>query len=113
MIRRDSPKPSRWLAFYEIIACIPPGRVATYGQIAILAGFRGHARQVGYALAATPEHLDLPWHRVINAQGRVSPRAHSKFHEFQEELLRREGIEMAAGRVDLTRYRWAPEPDDA
>lgn len=113
MTRRSSGKPSRWLAFYEIIACIPPGRVATYGQIAALAGYRGHARQVGYALAATPEHLDLPWHRVINAQGRVSPRAHSKFHEFQEELLRREGIEMVDGRVDLARYRWIPEPDEA
>ena len=111
MPSRDSDQPSRWLAFYEIIGRIPAGRVATYGQIAEEAGFRGCARQVGYALAASPEHLDLPWHRVINAQGRVSPRAHSKFHEFQEELLRREGIEMPNGRVDLTRYRWDPERD--
>ena len=107
------PRSSHWQAFYGVIARIPPGAVATYGQIAVLAGYRGQARQVGYALAATPEHLDLPWHRVINAQGRVSPRAHSRFHEYQEELLRQEGVELVRGRIDLARYRWDPEPDDA
>ena len=111
MARRKAPGSSRWQAFYEVIARIPRGQVATYGQIAALAGHRGQARQVGYALAATPEGLDLPWHRVINAQGRVSPRAHGKFHEFQEELLRREGIAMESGRIDLSRYGWDPEAD--
>ena len=104
MLKAQTPeKVSRWLAFYEIIVLIPPGQVATYGQIATLAGYRGHARQVGYALAATPDDLDLPWHRVINAKGRVSPRSQGKFHEFQEVRLKREGIELVDGRVDLSR----------
>ena len=56
-------------AFYETVARIPYGKVATYGQIAILAGYPGRARQVGYALAGMCEAWDLPWHRIINAQG--------------------------------------------
>ena len=91
---------------YELVDQIPCGKVATYGQIAVLAGYPGWARQVGYALAGTPEDLDLPWHRVINAQGRISPRTHSKFHELQHLLLEREGIVFRNGRVDLGRYGW-------
>ena len=62
-------------AFYETIACVPYGKVATYGQIATLAGYPGRARQVGFALAGMPGEWDLPWHRIINAQGKVSPRS--------------------------------------
>jgi len=102
---------SRRRDFYEVIAQVPQGRVATYGQIAALAGHRGLARQVGYALAATPDEWDLPWHRIVNAQGRVSPRAHTRLHEFQEELLKQEGIVFVAGRIDLSRYGWSPEDE--
>ena len=108
-MKRPSPTAdSRRQVIYEVIARIPKGRVATYGQIATLAGMRGRARQVGYALAATPEGVRLPWHRVINAQGRVSPRSRTKLHELQRDLLAEEGIIFDAGRVDLTRYRWRP-----
>ena len=93
---------------YDVIARIPKGRVATYGQIASLAGMAGAARQVGYALAATPESVRLPWHRVINAQGKVSPRSHTKLHELQQELLEEEGVLFVSGRVDLARFRWKP-----
>ena len=62
-------------AIYDMVGRIPYGKVATYGQIAHLAGYPGRARQVGYALAGMPEEMDLPWHRVINAQGKISPRA--------------------------------------
>ncbi len=93
---------------YDVIARIPKGRVATYGQIASLAGMSGRARQVGYALAATPEELDLPWQRVINAQGRISPRAHTKFHQLQRLLLEEEGIVFAGDRIDLGRFGWEP-----
>jgi methylated-DNA-protein-cysteine methyltransferase-like protein len=95
-------------AFYQVVARIPHGRVATYGQVATLAGYPGRARQVGYALAGMPEWLDLPWHRVINAQGKVSPRTGSKFHLLQYELLEREGIPFKDNRIDLARYRWRP-----
>ena len=98
-------------AIYRIVARIPPGRVATYGQVATLAGYPGKARQVGYALAGLPEELELPWHRVINAQGKVSPRTHSRWHEFQYALLEQEGIVFQDNRLDLRRYRWRPEED--
>jgi methylated-DNA-protein-cysteine methyltransferase-like protein len=99
----------RWRAIYEVVARIPRGKVATYGQVASLAGYPGQARQVGYALAGMPEDLDLPWHRVINAKGEVSPRTWTNMHEYQQALLEREGIAFRSGRLDLKRYRWDPE----
>ncbi len=96
-------------AFYDIVALVPPGRVVTYGQVAELAGYPGRARQVGYALAGLPEELDVPWHRVINAQGKVSPRADGGFHRMQYDMLVAEGIALCDERIDLRRYRWQPE----
>ena len=94
---------------WKAVELIPFGSVATYGQIANLAGLPGHARQVGYALNALPEDSDVPWHRVINAQGPVSPRAEPGWDKFQQTLLEEEGIVFSsAGRVDLRRYRWEP-----
>lgn len=94
---------------YAVVRRIPPGRVATYGQVAALAGLAGRARQVGYALHALPEETPLPWHRVINARGEVSPRAEPGREGFQRFLLEEEGIELdLAGRVDLERFGWPP-----
>lgn len=96
----------RYKRIYAVVRRIPRGRVATYGQIAELAGFDGHARQVGYALHALRLN-NVPWHRVVNAQGEVSPRSGSDSHELQRELLEAEGIEFdARGRIALTRFRW-------
>lgn len=106
---RPTRQPSRLRErIYEVVARVPRGRVATYGQVAALAGFPRHARQVGYALYDTPAELDLPWHRVINARGEVSPRSEPGWEEFQRRLLEDEGIEFRGGRVDLRRYRWEP-----
>ena len=91
---------------YRVVRKIPKGRVATYGQIANLAGLGGHARQVGYALHRTPEGESLPWHRVINAQGRISLGEHAG--EIQRQLLEQEGVDLSRGRVDLSRYQWRP-----
>lgn len=99
-------------AVYAIVARIPPGKVATYGQIAALAGYPGQARQVGYALAGAPEDLDLPWHRVINARGRVSPRANTGWHEYQQKLLEEEGVVFTEGRTCLSRFGWNAEPEN-
>lgn len=96
-------------AFYAVIARIPSGCVATYGQIAQLAGYPGRARQVGYALAGMPDQLELPWHRVINARGEVSPRTGSEFHRMQRDMLVAEGVPFIGGRIDLKHYRWSPE----
>ncbi len=93
---------------YDVVRRIPVGRVATYGQVAALAGLPGHARQVGYALNALPEDSDIPWQRVINAQGEVSPRASGSGAEhYQRFLLEEEGVVFdPRGRVDLKRFGW-------
>lgn len=86
---------------------IPPGRVATYGQVAELAGLDGHARQVGYALHHLPARSDVPWHRVLNARGEVSPRTAGDSHELQRLLLEGEGVEFdLRGRLSLAVYQW-------
>jgi methylated-DNA-protein-cysteine methyltransferase-like protein len=92
-----------------VVRRIPRGRVATYGQVAELAGLRGHARQVGYALHATPDHVRIPWQRVVNAKGEISLRAESGGGNLQAALLEAEGVTFDAnGRIDLERYRWKP-----
>ena len=94
---------------YRVVRRIPPGRVATYGQVAGVAGLAGHARQVGYALAALPEDSDVPWQRVINARGEISPRARPGAGELQRALLEDEGVLFdARGRVSLERFAWRP-----
>ncbi len=98
-----------WQRIYAVVRRIPRGRVATYGQVAALAGMPGHARQIGYALFALPAGDGVPWHRVINAQGRISPRAEPGYDTIQRLLLEKEGVRfLASGRIALERYRWAP-----
>jgi methylated-DNA-protein-cysteine methyltransferase-like protein len=95
---------------YAVVSKIPRGRVATYGQIAVLAGLEGRARLVGYALHALPERSGLPWHRVINARGEVSERSDGgPADRVQRLLLKRERVRFdAGGRVALERFRWRP-----
>ena len=101
---------SSYPRIYAVVRRIPPGRVATYGQVATLAGVAGQARLVGYALNALPDGTPLPWHRVINAQGRVSARAGEPGGSVLQRLrLEREGVEFdARGRVSLERFGWRP-----
>lgn len=100
---------SAYHRIYAVVDRIPRGRVATYGQVAVLAGLPGHARQVGYALHATPDGADLPWQRVVNARGEISRRAEPLFETLQRDLLEAEGVEFGdAGRIDLRRYQWQP-----
>jgi methylated-DNA-protein-cysteine methyltransferase related protein len=92
---------------YSVVRRIPRGRVATYGQVAELAGLPGQARQVGYALHALSAGTRVPWHRVINAAGAVSLRAAPGDEVTQRQLLESEGIVFdARGRVPLARVRW-------
>ncbi len=96
---------------YEVVRRIPVGRVATYGQVATLAGLRGHARQVGYALHDLPAGSDVPWHRVINARGEISLRRSSGAHGEQRRRLEEEGIGFGSGgTIELERYRWQARP---
>ena len=90
---------------YAVVAQIPAGRVASYGQIARIVGCG--ARVVGYAMAALPAGSDVPWHRVINSRGMVSPRADGDTAR-QRRLLDAEGLSFdRAGRVDLSTFGWA------
>jgi len=92
---------SRWKKFYRVVRKVPRGRVASYGQIAELAGLDGHARQVGYALHALPAGSGVPWHRVVNAKGEISPRSAGDSHELQRMLLEAEGVTFdERGRVE-------------
>lgn len=95
---------------YAVVKRIPRGRVATYGQVARLAGLPGHARQVGYAMAALRDGMRVPWQRVINAQGMVSARrAGPGAGVRQRQLLEREGVTFdPRGRVPFDRYGWRP-----
>jgi methylated-DNA-protein-cysteine methyltransferase related protein len=102
---------ARWQRIYAVVRRVPRGRVATYGQIADLAGLEGHARQVGYALHALPAKSRVPWHRVVNARGEVSARSSGDSHELQRHLLEAEGVAFdARGRIDLEIFRWKAPP---
>jgi methylated-DNA-protein-cysteine methyltransferase-like protein len=94
-------------SIYNLVRCIPEGRVATYGQIAELAGRPRQARQVGYALAALTDD-DVPWYRVVNARGAISSRA-TGCEDFQRILLEEEGVKFSMeGRISLSLYGWKP-----
>jgi methylated-DNA-protein-cysteine methyltransferase-like protein len=88
---------------------VPKGRVASYGQIAKLAGLPGRARQVGYAMYALQPGTTVPWHRVVNAQGKVSRRRVPGAELTQRMLLEREGVRFGpGGRIPLTHFGWGP-----
>src|SRR5689334_13765794 len=90
-----------------VVRRIPRGRVATYGQVAALAGLPRQPRLVGYALHALPSATTVPWHRVINARGMVSTRSDGTPSLSQRLLLEREGVRFdGRGRVSLERFRW-------
>lgn len=98
---------------YEAALEIPYGKVATYGQLAMLAGLPGHARLAGYAMFNLPREYweRVPWHRVINAAGRISYSEARRGNDHrQRELLEAEGVEFsAAGKINLRIYGWHPE----
>ena len=95
---------------YRMVARIPRGRVATYGQIARLAGMPRAARQVGYALAALRDDAGgVPWQRVVNARGEISARFEPAFEGLQRAMLEQEGVRFdAASRISLERFQWQP-----
>jgi methylated-DNA-protein-cysteine methyltransferase-like protein len=89
---------------YALVRRIPRGRVTTYGAIARALGVPRGARTVGWALGACPD--DIPWHRVVNAQGKISWRP-TGGHALQRSLLRREGVRFSrVGRIDFERFAW-------
>lgn len=94
----------------HVIQNIPSGKVMTYGQIAAHAGSPRGARQVARLLHSMSSKYNLPWHRVINAAGKISIQDENH-RQIQEALLQGEGVEIKAAKVDLTRYRFDPGQD--
>ena len=92
---------------YAVVKRIPKGRVATYGQVAVLARMPRRARQVGYALSALTDQSDIPWHRVVNAMGEISRRKNPIYEDIQRALLKTEKVRFdTAGRINLARFGW-------
>lgn len=90
---------------WQVVAMIPKGRVASYGQIAALAGMPRHARLVGRTLRELPKGSKLPWHRVVNAGLKISQRSGSDGHREQKRRLVSEGVEFVGDRIPQA-YRW-------
>lgn len=102
---------------YRVARLVPSGKVATYGQIAAILGHPRAARTVGWAMHALPQDSDIPWHRVINAQGRISTSCQEHDADLQRRRLEAEGVAFGPNdRVDLQVYRWEgltwPEMDE-
>ena len=99
---------SRYQEIYEVVKQIPPGAVASYGRIARMV--RCSARQVGYAMAATPSQQGIPWHRVINSKGEISARKEGDGDSHQRQKLLAEGVVFdEKGRVDFARFGWSTD----
>jgi methylated-DNA-protein-cysteine methyltransferase related protein len=106
VLPRSRP-PGRWERVYAVVRRVPRGRVATYGQVAALAGLGRNARLAGYALHALHHDTPVPWHRVINARGAISLPPMGGADLTQRIRLEKEGVRFdARGRVDLERYGW-------
>lgn len=103
-----SNEPSDEERVWQVVALIPSGQVSTYGEIARMAGLERRARQVGGIMSRLPQGTSLPWHRVINASGRLSLPVGSHGHTEQRRRLQEEGVVFINGCASLRRYRWHP-----
>ena len=89
-------------AIWHVVCAIPRGNAATYGTVARAAGLPGRARQAGFALRVAPKELNLPWHRVVGAGGRIAFPQATRQHKEQARRLRAEGVPVKNGRVDAS-----------
>ncbi len=97
---------------WATIRDIPEGCVASYGQIADIAGIPRGARQVGYALRHLPSGSSVPWYRVIQASGNIAFKAGSDAFDEQSKRLIKEDVAILNGRIDMKKYRWQPDLDE-
>ena len=106
MPRPQAPPLSLYVRIYALVCQVPSGRVVTYGQIGRLAGCA--ARTVGFSMAALPGDSEVPWHRVVNSRGQISPRSSGEGAWVQKLLLAKEGVAIDdRQRLDLDEYRWS------
>ena len=97
---------SLWDPVYKLVKQIPRGRVLSYGALAKLLRLKGGARSAGRAMSATPQGKGIPWHRVLNAAGKIVIR--EPYSGLQRKLLESEGIEVIENRVRMKTYLWMP-----
>ncbi len=97
---------SLWDPVYKLVKQIPRGRVLSYGAVAKALRLKGGARSAGRAMSATPRGKGIPWHRVLNAAGKIVIR--EPYAGLQRKLLESEGIEVVENRVKMKTYLWTP-----
>ncbi|MEQ9544820.1 MAG: MGMT family protein [Marinobacter sp.] len=102
------PEPTKEQKIWQVVASIPPGYVASYGQVADMAGLGRQARFVGRALGKLPAGHSIPWYRVIRSSGQIAFPQGSEAYETQAFHLREEGVEVLNGRVAMRRFQWWP-----
>ena len=110
--RKHVDRIARMHRIWETICDIPQGAVASYGQIAEIAGIPRGARQVGYALRHLPDGHEVPWHRVLQVSGKIAFEKDSRAYKEQSKRLMMEDVAVIAGRVDMHKYRWQPDLDE-
>lgn len=101
-------EPSREQKIWQVVAAIPEGSVASYGQVAAMAGLGRQARFVGRALGRLPAGHSIPWHRVIRSNGQIAFPEGTEARQLQTEKLRMEGVEVIKGRVRMKAFQWQP-----
>ena len=102
-------KDSNYQKIYNTVLSIPQGKVASYGQIADLAGLPGRARLVGRALGFCPKEMNLAWYRVLRADGKIAFPLGSEQALKQKELLQAEGVPVISSRVKMVEHQWRPD----
>lgn len=112
MIEAIMDSTARMQRIRETIRDIPVGKVASYGQIAEIAGVPRGARQVGYTLRNLPDGHDLPWHRVVQTSGKIAFDKATPAFEEQSKRLLEEDVPVLNGRIDMQKYRWQPDLDE-
>jgi methylated-DNA-protein-cysteine methyltransferase related protein len=98
--RAPAAENTRIQAIWDVVCAIPHGQVTTYGAVARAAGLPGRARMAGYALRVAPDNMNIPWHRVLGAGGKIVFATTSSHHREQAKRLRAEGVAVKQGRVD-------------
>ena len=113
MVKGDIELNPKHVAIWRVVQLIPVGNVATYGQVADLAGLPGRAKMVGKALGLVPENgwdsAEVPWYRVINSQGKISLPMGSESFEQQKLRLMQESVVVKGAKINLKQFQWQPD----
>lgn len=101
-------EPTKDQKIWQVVASIPAGKVASYGQVADMAGLGRQARYIGKALGHLPIGHSVPWYRVIRTNGQIAFPIGSEKYEEQKGRLQEEGVEVYEGKIKMSKYRWNP-----